>query len=211
MIHVFHGFLGSPEDFSYLKNQNSDVVIHDLYKMTQMPVISEGDTLIGYSMGGRIALDIALAHNYQLKKVVLINAHPGLSSDEEKMERAKWETSLIRELETKSKEDFFEEWNNLPIFFHDAPLKVSSEERYQESKVLFDKYRLSNQADHLPEIVKHKDKVLYIVGLFDEKYMDLASDYLLPHDVTVKGIPAGHRLFQHEKELLKVLSDEGIL
>lgn len=56
MIHVFHGFLGSPEDFQFLNGE--DVQVHDLYSMNQYPEIGLDDTLIGYSLGGRIALEI---------------------------------------------------------------------------------------------------------------------------------------------------------
>lgn len=209
VIHVFHGFLGSPDDFKFLKNDN--VVLHDLYDLKSFPAIHPEDTLIGYSMGGRVALDIAHSINYKLKKLVLINAHPGLSSEDEKMGRARWERTVLQDLKTMDKDAFLEHWNNLPIFFHDAPLKDIPEDRYEKSHDLFERYLLSKQNDHLPELVKHKEKVLWIVGLFDEKYMDIASELLLPYDIKVKGIPGGHRLFQDEKGLLKVLTDEGVL
>jgi pimeloyl-ACP methyl ester carboxylesterase len=209
VIHVFHGFLGSPDDFKFL--QNSNVVLHDLYTMDSIPEINPEDTLIGYSMGGRVALDIALSIDFNLKKLVLINAHPGLSSEEEKMGRARWEQTVLQDLGSLSKDDFMEYWNNLPIFFHDRPLSEITEDRFKKSRELFERYLLSKQEDHLPNIVKHKDKILFIVGLFDEKYMDIVSEYLMPYDIKVKGIPGGHRLFQDEKGLLKVLNDEGIL
>lgn len=208
MIHVFHGFLGSPEDFSFL--QGKDVVIHDLYLMENYPEIGSDDTLIGYSLGGRIALEIAHKKNWNLKKIVLINAHLGLENDEEKMHRAEFETKIIQELKTKSRNDFMEFWNSLPIFFHDGPISVT-EERYQQSSGLFDRYRLSKQNNFLPDIVSHKDKVLYIVGLFDEKYMDLVSEVLMPDNIPVKGIPGGHRLFQQSAALKEILVSEGIL
>jgi 2-succinyl-6-hydroxy-2,4-cyclohexadiene-1-carboxylate synthase len=209
MIHVFHGFLGSPEDFAFLKNP--EVMIHDLYAMNTYPTVNSGDTLIGYSMGGRIALEIAHLVNYKIKRLVLINAHPGLATEEEKINRAQWEMSILQDLKTKTKEAFIEDWNNLPIFFHDSPIKKISTDKFSQSHQIFERYRLSKQQNHLPEIITHKEKILYIVGLFDEKYMDLASEEFLPHDIAVKGIPGGHRLHQQEKELLKVLQDEGIL
>lgn len=208
MIHVFHGFLGSPEDFSFLKRD--DVVIHDLYKMDSYPEIGPEDTLIGYSLGGRIALEIAHEKNYQLKKVVLINAHPGLSDEEEKMHRAEFETNIVNELKSKSSADFMEYWNALPIFFHDSPIKIT-DERFAKSAELFDRYRLSKQKFFLPEIIEHKDKVLYVVGLFDEKYMDLVSEVLIPEEVPVKGILGGHRLFQQGEALKQILISEGVI
>lgn len=209
MIHVFHGFLGSPEDFQFLKNEN--VLLHDLYELTDFPDVQPEDTVIGYSMGGRVALDLAKSINYRLKKLVLINAHPGLSSEEEKLGRARWERTLLQDLKSMKKEAFLDYWNGLPIFFHDAPLKEITTERFEKSHQLFERFLLSKQADHLPEIVAHKEKILWIVGLFDEKYMDIASELLLPYEIKVKGIPGGHRLFQLPTELLKVLNDEGVL
>lgn len=208
MIHVFHGFLGSPDDFAFLKG--NDVVIHDLYSMKSYPEIEADDVLIGYSLGGRIALEIAHEKQWNLKKLVLINAHPGIEDAEEKMHRAEFETKIVQELKTKSVTDFMEFWNSLPIFFHDGPIKVT-EERFGQSAELFDRYRLSKQNFFLPEIVNHKDKVLYIVGLFDEKYMDLVSEVLMPENVPVKGIPGGHRLFQQGEALKQILVSEGIL
>lgn len=209
MIHVFHGFLGSPQDFSYL--ERDDVILHDLYQMEVFPVIGPEDTLIGYSMGGRIAMEIAHANGYQFKKIVLINTHPGLETEEEKNQRASFELSVLKEFETKTQEEFLEYWNDYPIFFHDAPLKDIPEDRFKKSPELFERYRLSKQNNHLPELIQNKDKVLWIVGLFDEKYMEVATEYIMPHQIRVKGIPGGHRLFQNSVELTKLLTDEGIL
>lgn len=208
MIHIFHGFLGSPADFSFLAQDN--VVIHDLYKDVASIEIHENDTLIGYSMGGRFALELAHKASFKIKKLVLINAHPGLSTTEERANRTLFEDRVIDSLKTKSCQDFLDEWNAIPIFEHDQPISIN-DDRFKSSPEIFNRYRLSNQKDHLPEIIQHKEKVLYIVGLHDEKYMDLASNYLLPHDIEVKGIEGGHRLFQRAVELKQVLNEEGIL
>lgn len=208
MIHVFHGFLGSPEDFHFLLGPN--VQVHDLYTMEAYPEIHPEDTLVGYSMGGRIALEIAHAKNFQLKKVVLINAHPGIADDEERMDRAEFETKILNQLRATPKDEFMDFWNSLPIFFHDGPISVR-DDRYQKSAELFDRYRLSKQKNFLPDILNHKNKILYIVGFFDEKYMDLVSEVMIPEEVPVKGIPGGHRLFQHGPALKQILIDEGIL
>lgn len=208
MIHVFHGFLGSPDDFAFLKKDG--VILHDLYEMTTYPSVSQDDVLIGYSMGGRIALEIAEKENFDLKKVVLINAHPGLNNDEARMDRKEFEVKVTNELKTKTREEFLAWWNLLPIFTFDAPIETTPE-RFKASVDLFWKFRLSEQKDHLPEMVRHKDKILFIAGLFDEKYMELVSEMLIPYEITVKGVPGGHRLFQNKEELKQILISEGIL
>lgn len=208
MIHVFHGFLGSPADFSFL--QREDVIIHDLYEMSGYPEITDQDILLGYSMGGRIALEIAENCHFRIQKLILISAHPGLSSDEDRMKRKTFENAILERLKALSLEEFLPWWNALPIFIGDLPIKVSPE-RYRKSSELFEKYRLSKQVDYLPKLKAHKNKILYISGLQDQKYMDLVEKKFLPEDIKVKTIPGGHRLFQKTSELLKILQDEGVL
>ena len=209
MIHVFHGFLGSPDDFLFLKRE--DIILHDLYDMSTLPKITEDDVLIGYSMGARVAMEIAHKNHFKLKKLVIINSHPGLETEEEKVFRRTFEESVLEKLKTMTKDEFLIYWNALPLFAHDKPLEKISEERFQKSADLFDKFALSRQENFLPAIAENKDKVLWIVGLQDEKYLDIVSEKILPFDIQVAGLPGGHRLFQKQIELKELLQNEGIL
>lgn len=208
MIHVFHGFLGSPDDFSFL--QREGVCLHDLYKMESLPKISQDDILIGYSMGGRIALEIAYQCQFQLKKIVLINAHPGLETHEERSEREIFENKVQEKLEGLSKDEFLKWWNALPIFSGDSPISTS-EERFVKSPYLFERNRLSKQKYFLPQMEEHKNQILYIVGKEDMKYMELALGVIAPLGIKVKTVPGGHRAFQQGSHIVKVLNEEGIL
>ena len=208
MIHVFHGFLGSTEDFSFLRGK--DIIFYDLYDMGTYPEISPEDILIGYSMGGRIALEIAHRCHYQLKKIVLLNAHPGLGTDQEKIDRMGLEKKIMKSLKEYSKDEFFSWWNSLDIFKTDRPI-TTSDDKFLKSASLFEKYCLSKQINYLPEIIKYREKVLYIVGFSDDKYREMANNLLLPHHIKVRVMAAGHRLHQNQNELLNILIDEGII
>lgn len=208
MIHVFHGFLGSPSDFEFLKGEQ--VVLHDVYELKNYPSITEEDTLIGYSLGGRIAMEIAIRHHFKVKRIVLINAHTGLSSIDEAKEREHFENRIIEKLKTLPKDEFMEFWNRLPIFCADEPIAVT-EERYLASAELFYKHRLSGQKDFLPELIQHKDKILFLIGDQDEKYVELAQKKLIPQNIHVKFLKGGHRLFQAAELLRKSLEEENIL
>ncbi|WPU63760.1 alpha/beta fold hydrolase [Peredibacter starrii] len=209
MIHVFHGFLGSPEDFKFLIQDN--VILHDLYSSDFNPDIKPGDTLIGYSMGGRIAMELANKVNWNINKLVLMNSHPGLDFDDEKESRREWEDSVLKKLKTMTPEKFFDYWNELPIFEFDSPLSPISDERYLASQKLFDQFRLSKQPNFLPVLEDHKDQVLYLVGLFDNKYFTLAEEVIAPYGIQVTPIAGGHRLFQNPQEVKSILTNEGIL
>ena len=190
MIRVFHGFLGSPSDFHFLKGDG--VVIHDLYK--EVPVTSPDDILIGYSMGGRLAMELAKKNGF--RKLILINAHPGLSDDKEREVRSQWEEEVLERLSLP--ETFLTWWNALPLFHADKPIdKVPS-----GSDLLFKKMALSRQENFLPFLLEHKENVHWILGEKDPKYAALAGRL---KDFHVTFLPAGHRLFQHPELLLPAI------
>ncbi len=210
MIHVFHGFLGSPQDFSFL--ENPQVILHDLYS-ENLDTISIGpdDTLIGYSMGGRIAMELASNNHFKLKKLVIINAHPGLPIKEEISGRKVWEESVIERLGTMSATDFLNYWNKLPLFDADGPLVELSEAKLVQSLHLFKQHRLSEQKCFLDELQKNAHKILWITGLEDSKYSEVAREYIVKRNIPCRFIQGGHRLYQRPQKLLELFQAEGIL
>ncbi len=211
MIHVFHGFLGSPLDFSFLKTFN-DVIIHDLYAENLDKIdIDAKDTLIGYSMGGRIALELASKIKFNLKKLVLINAHPGLPDQGLIGTRSIWEESVLDRLKTLSPQEFLSYWNSLPLFEADLPLLELSVEKQSKSLELFKKHRLSKQHCFLPELKAHKDQILWIAGEKDLKYAEIARMLIAPLDIHCRFIEGGHRLYQTPQKLIDALKEENIL
>lgn len=211
MIHVFHGFLGSPEDFSFLRDFPG-VILHDLYEENVGSIsIGPQDTLIGYSMGGRIAMEIASLAKFELKKLVIINAHPGLPLRDEIPGRKVWEESVIERLENMSSTDFLEYWNKLPLFDADEPLVELSMEKQAKSLDLFKQHRLSQQKCFLDELQEHRNKVLWIAGERDSKYSEVAKEFIVRREIPCRFIEGGHRLYQQPKKLLELLIAEGIL
>ena len=62
--------------------------------------------LVGYSMGGRIALHVALALAERVKRLVLIGASPGLADPAQRVQRVAADERLAAELEASSIEAF---------------------------------------------------------------------------------------------------------
>lgn len=77
--------------------------------------------LAGYSMGGRIALQIALAAPERIERLVLVSVTAGIEDPAERAGRSKRDRRLAEEIERGSIEDFVERWRAQPMFAEDPP------------------------------------------------------------------------------------------
>jgi 2-succinyl-6-hydroxy-2,4-cyclohexadiene-1-carboxylate synthase len=72
-------------------------------------------TLVGYSMGGRVALHVALALPERVTRLVLIGASPGLADPDARRERRRADEALADELASLSIEAFAARWGQTPV------------------------------------------------------------------------------------------------
>ena len=72
--------------------------------------------LAGYSMGGRVALNAALALGSRLDRLVLIGASPGLADPGERAARRAADDALADRIEAIGVEAFAREWASLPLW-----------------------------------------------------------------------------------------------
>ncbi|MGD1913433.1 MAG: 2-succinyl-6-hydroxy-2,4-cyclohexadiene-1-carboxylate synthase [Rivularia sp. (in: cyanobacteria)] len=76
--------------------------------------------LVGYSMGGRLALYLTLHFPQLFNKIILESASPGLLTEKERLERIKRDEQIARKLARSIERDdflkFLENWYNQPIF-----------------------------------------------------------------------------------------------
>jgi 2-succinyl-6-hydroxy-2,4-cyclohexadiene-1-carboxylate synthase len=78
-------------------------------------------TLVGYSMGGRIALHAALAFGARIERLVLIGASPGLADPDERKARRSADEQLAREIEELDIAEFAERWAQTPVLAGQPP------------------------------------------------------------------------------------------
>lgn len=207
VIHLFHGFLGNPRDLEFFA-EFGETKGYDMKSFdpdTFCP--KEDDFLVGYSMGGRVALRIAHRLGYKIKKIILLSSNPNALSPEEKEARLLWEEKMKGLMLKSSPKDFLEIWNNLGIFKHDKPISHISENDLRTWAHVFEKYRLSDQADYLSDLKTHPDKFSWIVGSLDEKYLQIAKT----SGVNYHTINAGHRLYQKPEEIIKLIKEQNLL
>ena len=72
-------------------------------------------TLGGYSMGGRIALHVALARPERVARLILIGASPGLADPQERAARRAADAALADEIEAGTLKAFVRRWAQTPV------------------------------------------------------------------------------------------------
>jgi 2-succinyl-6-hydroxy-2,4-cyclohexadiene-1-carboxylate synthase len=157
-------------------------------------------TLVGYSMGGRIALHAALALPERIERLVLIGASPGIADPAEREARLRDDERLACEIESMSIEAFAHRWAQTPVLAGQPPdvLAAAHADRLRNRPAgLAAALRgLGNAAlpslwDRLGEI---RIPVALLVGERDEKFRAIANQMAagLPAAEVIVAPGAGH-------------------
>ncbi|OOF45519.1 2-succinyl-6-hydroxy-2,4-cyclohexadiene-1-carboxylate synthase [Rodentibacter trehalosifermentans] len=92
-----------------------------LSKQIQSAINNEPYFLVGYSLGGRIAMHYALQANVEkgnLQAVVLEGANLGLKTEEEKQARWQNDTQWAKRFREETPDRVLEDWYQQPVFSH---------------------------------------------------------------------------------------------
>ncbi|BDI17381.1 putative 2-succinyl-6-hydroxy-2,4-cyclohexadiene-1-carboxylate synthase [Nostoc cf. commune SO-36] len=140
--------------------------------------------LVGYSMGGRLALYLTLHFPERFLKVVLESASPGLPTEAERLERIKIDTQigrkLTRSIEKSDFATFLSNWYNQPIFGY---IKNHPEyDRMVESRLQNNPEELDKslrfmgtgcQPSLWEKLPNNKIPLLLLAGEYDEKFISI--------------------------------------
>ncbi|MGH3088314.1 MAG: 2-succinyl-6-hydroxy-2,4-cyclohexadiene-1-carboxylate synthase [Rubrobacteraceae bacterium] len=76
----------------------------------------ERASIVGYSMGGRLALYFALRFPERCEKLFLESASPGLKTEKERAARREADEERAKRLEGGNFEEFLRDWHRQPLF-----------------------------------------------------------------------------------------------
>ncbi|MDQ7858516.1 MAG: 2-succinyl-6-hydroxy-2,4-cyclohexadiene-1-carboxylate synthase [Armatimonadota bacterium] len=167
--------------------------------------------LLGYSMGGRVALATAIAAPERVAALVLESASPGLRGHEARLARAARDAALAETIERDGLPAFVEEWERQAIFVtqEDLPGEVRAALRAQRlqnnptglanSLRGFGQGVMPPMHDFLPAITA---PALIVAGALDPRYVEIgeAMRNAMPRARLVVVPRAGHAVHVEQPE-----------
>jgi 2-succinyl-6-hydroxy-2,4-cyclohexadiene-1-carboxylate synthase len=134
-------------------------------------------TYIGYSMGGRLCLHLALAAPNLVERLVLISTTPGIEDVRERDARRAADDELADEIERAGVGAFLEHWLSQPLFAGLAGSDADIESRLANTPAgLASSLRLAGTGTQAPlwsRLGEIEVPVLVVAGEHDPKFTDI--------------------------------------
>jgi 2-succinyl-6-hydroxy-2,4-cyclohexadiene-1-carboxylate synthase len=237
-----HGFTGSTKSFDFLTSAKAynylavDLIGHgktasevpasryqmaaqvqDLLQLIQRLDLPEF-YILGYSMGARTALSLALQKPNGLKGLIMESGTPGIEDEQARQERKKADQQLAEKLIRYPLKDFVDYWENLPLFATQKKLEAPIREKIRQERLSQKKFGLAmslaymgtgGQENHWSALAE-LPPTLYIAGELDKKFVEIGKKMK-------KGMPqmdlqivkdAGHCVHVEKPKIVaKILED----
>lgn len=206
-----HGLSDSPPDPARYRTERC---VDDLIALFDLLGIDRAD-LLGYSMGGRVALHLALSRTDRVGTVILESASPGIEGAEDRASRVQQDEALARLMEREGIEAFVDRWERLPLFASQERLDPSVRHSLRRQRLRGSAEGLAGSLRGLGagtcEPLQHRlgdlQEVLLIAGALDEKYGLLAQEMgrAIP-GATVRVVPdVGHAVHLERPDVFQDL------
>jgi 2-succinyl-6-hydroxy-2,4-cyclohexadiene-1-carboxylate synthase len=155
---------------------------------------------VGYSLGGRLALQLAVDHPEAVSALVLVSTTAGIADAAERAARAEQDDADARAIERDGVDAFLARWVELPIFATLPPERRALDARAAAMTAprLAHQMRALGQGKMAPlwdRLAAVTVSVTVVTGRQDAKYTAIGEELgaALPHGEHVT-IPGGHSL-----------------
>ncbi|KAB7706012.1 2-succinyl-6-hydroxy-2,4-cyclohexadiene-1-carboxylate synthase [Bacillus aerolatus] len=161
--------------------------------------------ILGYSMGGRLALTLAVLFPEAVQSLILESASPGLKTKQERLQRQEADTLLAAKIEQEGINAFVEYWEKIPLFHTQKKLPLEKREALRKQRLQNSAVGLSRslrgmgtgfQPSWWQKLSELTMPVLLITGTEDVKFTNIACEMsgLLQSSVWKKVNGAGHAI-----------------
>jgi 2-succinyl-6-hydroxy-2,4-cyclohexadiene-1-carboxylate synthase len=169
--------------------------------------------LLGYSLGGRLALHACIHRPDLWQGVVVVGADPGFVSEEEKKFQLDRDRNWAERLKREPLEKLTDEWDAQPVFGelkNQAPRNLGEMDASKLSQQ-FEVFSKGRQRDLVPDLAKLENPpVLFLSGEKDQKYQQIGEELAKSSAVVKAKVVAGsgHRVpWESPESFARVLID----
>jgi len=154
--------------------------------------------LLGYSLGGRLALHALLARPPQWRAAIVVSAHLGLSDPGARHERRASDAAWAERFRMDDWPTLLDAWNAREVFGNRAQALARPEAAYDRESLAhgLEGWSLGNQRDLRADLARLPMPMLWIAGADDDRYV-AQGEQAAAHGPTVRlavAPGAGHRV-----------------
>jgi 2-succinyl-6-hydroxy-2,4-cyclohexadiene-1-carboxylate synthase len=178
---IGHGNTDAPDD---LNRYQIEAVAADMVNILDQLEVKKVD-ILGYSMGGRLALTFAVLYPERVRKLILESASPGLLTEEERHDRRKKDAELAKLINEQGILSFVDYWENIPLFSTMNDLPESDKKTIRKQRLANSQKGLANsllgmgtgsQPSWWQKLNNLGEEVLLLTGEKDEKFLLIAEN-----------------------------------
>ena len=174
-------------------------------------------SVLGYSLGGRLAMVCASAFADRIERLFLEGAHPGLVCEQVRRERQHSDLHWARRFACEPLIQVLYDWYQQPVFadLNERQIEALIAQRSGANGPLLAKvmmaFSLSRQPDYRPDLVRLRVEkqfsIHYVHGIRDHKFARLGQELLAESAVdTVDSISqCGHNVHRQQPEAMAQL------
>jgi 2-succinyl-6-hydroxy-2,4-cyclohexadiene-1-carboxylate synthase len=215
---IGHGKSDSPSDAA---RYSMDAVSHDIHSVLSQLGVKKA-VIIGYSMGGRLALHFSNLYPDFVSALILESASPGLRTDEEQAERRERDQALADKILDEGIRSFVDLWEEVPLFSTQKRLPLVKQEKIREQRLQQSPAGLSNslkgmgtgaQPSWWETLEDLMFPVILLVGELDHKFVGIAKDMIdLNRDFEIiTFFDTGHAIHVEEPRKFGTIIEEVFL
>lgn len=156
--------------------------------------------LVGYSLGGRVALDYLFnIDNPNLKGMILEGANIGLNSKTECQARLQNDLNWANRFSNEPIENVLKDWYQQPVF---ADLTSQQRQAYIVSRIhnqgthiaqMLEATSLAKQSNYAKQLKASQRNVIFFIGEHDSKFRQMAEQNQLPTQIIQNAGHNAHR------------------
>ncbi|WP_318617675.1 2-succinyl-6-hydroxy-2,4-cyclohexadiene-1-carboxylate synthase [Sporosarcina sp. YIM B06819] len=213
-----HGKTAAPEDIARYSMTQQVEDLEALFDKLSL----ERFALLGYSMGGRVALAYAVQYPRRLSSLILESASPGLTTAKERANRKAADNRLADKILADGLPAFVDFWESIPLFDSQRVLSEEKKQAVRNERLSQRELGLANslrgmgtgsQPSYWQQLHTLNLAILLITGELDTKFVNIAREMMsyFSHARHETIVHVGHAIHVENPAVFATMVEEHIL